>query len=64
MIKKYAVVFEYDLEKRVCYLARKEQGQGEVALFGSARTSQQLRTEADKIITLDSEFLKDCWRSK
>ncbi|MFQ5880772.1 MAG: NYN domain-containing protein [Dehalococcoidia bacterium] len=36
----------------------------EVALFGSARSSQQLRAEADKIIILDSEFLKDCWRFK
>ena len=33
----------------------------EVALFGVASTSQQLRNVADKVITMNSDFLSDCW---
>src|SRR3990170_3315114 len=36
----------------------------EVALFGRARSSQQLRTEADKVVVIDKDFLDDCWRYK
>jgi uncharacterized LabA/DUF88 family protein len=36
----------------------------EVALFGGAKTSQQLRAEADKVVVIDSAFLEDCWRNK
>ena len=34
----------------------------EVALFGKERTSLQLRTVSDKIITINSRFLKGCWK--
>ena len=37
-------------------------GHAEVALFGKERTSQQLRTVSDKIITLNSKLLKGCWK--
>ena len=36
----------------------------EVALFGSGRSSQQLRAEADKVLVIDAAFLAKCWRSK
>src|SRR3990172_8873717 len=36
----------------------------EVALFGSGRSSQQLRAEADKVLLIDAAFLAKCWRSK
>ena len=36
----------------------------EVALFGSGRSSQQLRAEADKVLVIDEAFLVKCWRSK
>jgi uncharacterized LabA/DUF88 family protein len=34
----------------------------EVALFGPAWTSQHLRDVADKVITLDADFLSQCWK--
>ena len=34
----------------------------EVALFGKQGTSQQLRTAADRVITINSRLLKDCWK--
>jgi len=36
----------------------------EVALFGRETTSQQLRSVADKIITINSRFLKGSWKSQ
>ena len=35
----------------------------EVALFGKINTSKQLRRVSDKIITINSRFLKSCWKS-
>ncbi len=34
----------------------------EVALFGKERTSQQLRTVADKVVIMNGRFLKGCWK--
>ena len=34
----------------------------EVALFGRPGTSRQLRTVADRVITINSRFLRDCWK--
>ena len=34
----------------------------EVALFGKEQTSRQLRTVADKVITINARFLKGCWK--
>jgi uncharacterized LabA/DUF88 family protein len=34
----------------------------EVALFGKQGTSQQLRNVADRVITINSRLLKDCWK--
>jgi len=34
----------------------------EVALFGKEGTSRQLRNVADKVITLNTRFLKECWK--
>jgi uncharacterized LabA/DUF88 family protein len=34
----------------------------EVALFGKQGTSQQLRSAADKVITINARLLKDCWK--
>lgn len=36
----------------------------EVALFGRETTSQQLRSVADKIITINARFLKGSWKSQ
>ena len=35
----------------------------EVALFGKERTSLQLRTVADRVITINARLLKGCWKS-
>jgi uncharacterized LabA/DUF88 family protein len=35
----------------------------EVALFGAERTSLNLRTVADRIITINKQLLKNCWKS-
>ncbi len=40
MSKKWAVVFELDLTKGLCFLARREGGQGEVALFDSKEAAE------------------------
>jgi len=34
----------------------------EVALFGKERTSFRLRMVADKVITINSKYLKGCWK--
>jgi len=34
----------------------------EVALFGKERTSYQLRMVADRVITINTRFLKGCWK--
>jgi len=34
----------------------------EVALFGKEGTSRQLRSVADKVITINSRLLGDCWK--
>lgn len=34
----------------------------EVALFGKQGTSQQLRSAADKVITINARMIKDCWK--
>ncbi len=34
----------------------------EVALFGKEGSSLQLRNVADKVITIDGNFLKNCWK--
>lgn len=34
----------------------------EVALFGKERTSHELRVVADKVVNLNSRFLKGCWK--
>ncbi len=36
----------------------------EIALFGKEGTSRQLRQVADKIIKLNRQLLKGCWKSK
>jgi uncharacterized LabA/DUF88 family protein len=36
----------------------------EIALFGNEGTSKQLREIADKIITVNPQFLKDCWTNR
>ena len=35
----------------------------EVALFGKEETSRELRRVADKVVPIDSRFLKDCWKT-
>ena len=34
----------------------------EVALFGKSGTSRQLRAVADRVITINTRFLQDCWK--
>lgn len=34
----------------------------EVALFGKEQTSRQLRAVADRVITINTRFLKGCWK--
>jgi hypothetical protein len=41
MEKKWAVVFEYDLKEGICVLARKEAGEGEIALFDSKEEAEE-----------------------
>lgn len=41
MEKKWAVVFEYDLKEGICVLARKDAGQGDIALFDSKEEAEE-----------------------
>ena len=41
MSEKWAVAFECDLSKGVCVLARKNAGEGEVALFDSKEDAEE-----------------------
>jgi hypothetical protein len=41
MEKKWAVVFEYDLREGLCVLARRDAGQGEIALFDSKEEAEE-----------------------
>jgi uncharacterized LabA/DUF88 family protein len=34
----------------------------EVALFGKAGTSQELRSSSDMVIDINARFLRDCWK--
>lgn len=40
MTEKWAVAFEYDLKQGVCILARKNSGNGDVALFNSKEDAE------------------------
>lgn len=41
MSEKWAVIYEYDLKEGVCYIAKKEAGAGEVALFDSREEAEE-----------------------
>lgn len=58
-----AILVSQDTDFADAVQALKDWGkQVEVALFGSGRTSQRLRTVADKVVTITPAFLNDCWR--
>jgi hypothetical protein len=54
MEKKWAVVFEYDLKEGLCVLARRDAGQGEIALFDS-------KEEAEEWVASSGEIDADLW---
>ena len=49
--KKWAVVFEYDLRQGLCVLARKDAGEGEVALFDSKEEAEEWVESSGEIDT-------------
>jgi hypothetical protein len=49
MEKKWAVVFEYDLKQGLCVLARRDAGEGEVALFDSKDEAEEWVTSSEEI---------------
>jgi hypothetical protein len=54
MPKKWAVAFECDLKQGVCVLARRDAGEGEVALFNS-------KDEAEEWVASSGEIDADLW---
>jgi hypothetical protein len=48
---KWAVAFECDLSKGVCVLARKNAGEGEVALFDSKEEAEEWVNSSEEIDT-------------
>ena len=52
---KWAVVHEYDLRQGLCFLAKKDGGRGEVALFDS-------REEAEEWAQSGEDLDPDLWR--
>jgi len=53
-MEKWAVVFEYDLDKGIAVMARKDGGAGEVALFDT-------REEAEAWVTESGEIDPELW---
>ncbi len=47
--EKWAVAFECDLNRGVCVLARKNAGEGEVALFDSKEDAEEWVTSSGEI---------------
>jgi len=41
MAEQWAIVFEYDLRQGLCVLARRDAGEGEVALFDSKKEAEE-----------------------
>lgn len=41
MGEKWAVVYEYDLDKGLCFMAKEDAGKGKVALFGSKQEAEE-----------------------
>ena len=40
MAEKWAIVYEYDLEKGLCFMAKEDAGKGNVALFDSREKAE------------------------
>ena len=51
---KWAVVYEYDLKEGFCFMARKEAGKGEIALFDS-------REQAEEWVQSSEDIDEDFW---
>jgi hypothetical protein len=49
MSKKWAVVYEYDLDKGVCFMAKEDAGKGTVALFDSRKKAEEWVTSSGNI---------------
>lgn len=49
MAEKWAIVFEYDLRQGLCVLARKDAGEGEVALFDSKEEAEEWLASSGEI---------------
>jgi len=54
MAEKWAVAFEYDLDKGLAFLAKKDSGAGEVALFDS-------QEKAEEWVEASGEIDPDMW---
>jgi len=54
MTDKWVVAFECDFNKGLCFLARKDGGQGEVAIFDS-------KEEAEDWVTSSGDIDKELW---
>lgn len=54
MSEKWAIAFECDLKEGVCVLARRNAGEGEVALFASKK-------EAEEWVSSSGEIDADLW---
>jgi hypothetical protein len=54
MSEKWAIAFEFDLSKGLCVLARKNAGEGEVALFDS-------KEEAEEWVASSGEIDAELW---
>jgi len=51
MAEKWAIVFEYDLRQGLCVLARRNAGEGEVALFDSKKEAEEWVASSGEIDT-------------
>jgi len=51
MSEKWAVVYEYDLKDGLCFMAKKDAGAGEIALFNSREEAEEWVEESGDIDT-------------
>jgi len=49
MSEKWIMVHEYDLKQGLCFMARKDAGKGEVALFDSKKEGQDWVVAGEEI---------------
>ena len=49
MAEKWAVVYEYDLDKGMCFMAKEDAGKGKVAMFDTREQTEEWAVSSGNI---------------